>query len=111
MDLNTVYNYLKALESASILHRVEHFDLNLKTQENFYLGDASLLYATMGFHTSLIVGILENLVYLELKRLSGLHRHVGEFFGENNKKCCLKFSDNIFYLLFKISIVCESPQS
>ncbi|MDO4249761.1 MAG: DUF4143 domain-containing protein, partial [Neisseria sp.] len=72
VDLNTVYNYLKALESAFILHRVERFDIKgkeiLKTQEKFYLGDVSLLYATMGFRTSLISGILENLVYLELKR-------------------------------------------
>ncbi|VEI44720.1 ATPase [Actinobacillus equuli] len=38
VDLNTVYNYLKALESAFILHRVERFDVKgkeiLKTQEN-----------------------------------------------------------------------------
>ena len=54
------------------MHRVERFDIKgkeiLKTQEKFYLGDVSLLYATMGFRLTLISGILENLVYLELKR-------------------------------------------
>lgn len=81
VDVNTVYNYLKALESAFILHRVERFDLKgkeiLKTQEKFYLGDVSLLYATMGFRTSLIAGILENLVYLELKR-RGYQVYIGK---------------------------------
>lgn len=74
LNVNTVYNYLQALESAFILHRVERFDIKgkeiLKTQEKFYLGDVSLLYATMGFRLTLISGILENLVYLELKRQS-----------------------------------------
>lgn len=72
LNVNTVYNYLQALESAFILHRVERFDIKgkeiLKTQEKFYLGDVSLLYATMGFRLTLIAGLLENLVYLELKR-------------------------------------------
>lgn len=81
VDLNTVYNHLKSLESAFILHRVERFDLKgkeiLKTQEKFYLGDVSLLYATMGFRTSLISGILENLVYLELKR-RGYQVYIGK---------------------------------
>ncbi|WP_416192039.1 ATP-binding protein [Neisseria sp. CCUG12390] len=81
VDLNTVYNHLKALESAFILHRVERFDVKgkeiLKTQEKFYLGDVSLLYATMGFRTGLIAGILENLVYLELKR-RGYQVYIGK---------------------------------
>ena len=62
LNVNTVYNYLQALESAFILHRVERFDIKgkeiLKTQEKFYLGDVSLLYATMGFRLTLISGIL-----------------------------------------------------
>lgn len=80
-DLNTVYNYLNALESAFVLHRAERFDIKgreiLKTQEKFYLGDISLLYAKMGFRTSLISGILENIVYLELKR-RGYQVYIGK---------------------------------
>lgn len=72
LDINTVYNYLHALESAFILYRVPRYDIQekeiLKTQEKFYLGDVGLLYATMGFRNQKISGILENLVYLELKR-------------------------------------------
>lgn len=72
MDINTVYNYLNALEGAFILHRVSRYDIKgkeiLKTQEKFYVGDVSLIYATMGFRSRIISGILENIVFLELKR-------------------------------------------
>jgi len=72
IDINTVYNYLYALEGAFIVYRTPRYDLKgkeiLKTQEKCYLSDVSLLYATMGFKDSVIAGILENLVFLELKR-------------------------------------------
>ncbi len=72
IDINTVYNYLYALEGAFILHRVARYDIKgkelLKTQEKFYMSDVSLLYATMGYKDRLISGVLENIVFLELKR-------------------------------------------
>jgi uncharacterized protein len=72
IDINTVYNYLSALESAFVLYRVPRYDLKgkeiLKTQEKFFLADISLLYATMGYRDRMISGVLENLVYLELRR-------------------------------------------
>jgi predicted AAA+ superfamily ATPase len=81
IDLNTVYNYLKALEGAFILYRVPRYDLKgkeiLKTQEKFYISDLSLVYATMGFRDRMISGILENIVFLELKR-RGYSVYVGK---------------------------------
>jgi len=72
IDLNTVYNYLNALEGAFILYRVPRYDLKgkeiLKTQEKFYVSDISLIYATMGNRDRMIGVILENIVFLELKR-------------------------------------------
>ena len=74
IDINTVYNYLNALEGAFILYRTARYDIKgkeiLKTQEKFYLSDVSLLYATMGYKDMLIAGVLENIVFLELKRRS-----------------------------------------
>ncbi|MCR9084749.1 MAG: ATP-binding protein [Cyclobacteriaceae bacterium] len=81
IDINTVYNYLHALEGAFILYRVSRYDLKgkeiLKTQEKFYLADISLLYATMGYRDRMIAGVLENLVFLELKR-RGYEVYVGK---------------------------------
>jgi predicted AAA+ superfamily ATPase len=72
IDLNTVYNYLNALEGAFIIYRIPRYDVKgkelLKTQEKYFVGDQSLLYAVMGFRDRLISGVLENVVMLELKR-------------------------------------------
>ncbi|WP_291103314.1 MULTISPECIES: ATP-binding protein [unclassified Flavobacterium] len=72
VDVNTVYNYLHALEGAFILFRSPRYDLRgkeiLKTQEKFYVSDLSIIYAVMGYRNRMISGILENVVFLELKR-------------------------------------------
>jgi len=72
VDLNTVYNYLSALESAYILRKIPRYDIKgkeiLRTNEKYYIGDQSLVYAVMGFKDRLIAGILENIVMLELER-------------------------------------------
>lgn len=82
IDINTVYNYLYALEGAFILHRVSRYDIKgkelLKTQEKFYMSDVSLLYATMGYKDRLLSGVLENMVFLELKR-RGYKVYIGKF--------------------------------
>lgn len=80
-DINTIYNYLHALEGAFILYRVSRYDIKgrevLKTQEKFYASDVSLLYATMGYRDRMISGILENIVFLELKR-RGYQVYIGK---------------------------------
>ena len=72
IDINTVYNYLHALEGAFILYRTPRYDVKgkeiLKTQEKFYVSDLSVIYALMGYRNRMISGILENVVFLELKR-------------------------------------------
>ncbi len=72
VDLNTVYNYIDALESAYIIYRVPRYDIKgkeiLKTLEKCYVGDHGLVYSVMGHRDRLISGVLENIVLLELKR-------------------------------------------
>ncbi|MEI7898396.1 MAG: ATP-binding protein [bacterium] len=96
IDLNTVYNYLNALEGAFIIYRIQRYDVKgkeiLKTQEKYFAGDQSLLYAVMGFKDRLISGVLENIVMLELKR-RGYQVYVGklndkeiDFIAEKNEK-------------------------
>jgi predicted AAA+ superfamily ATPase len=82
IDINTVYNYLHALEGAFILHRVPRYDLKgkeiLKTQEKFYVSDVSIVYATLGIRDRMIAGVLENIVFLELRR-RGYQVFVGKY--------------------------------
>lgn len=72
VDVNTVYNYLNALEGAFILYRTSRYDVKgkeiLKTQEKFFVSDLSVIHALMGFQNRMISGMLENVVFLELKR-------------------------------------------
>ncbi|MCD6435292.1 MAG: ATP-binding protein [Clostridiales bacterium] len=71
VNQNTVYNYLDVLESTFLISRVNRFDLHgkeiLKTQEKFYLSDQGILHAVLGFHDRNLPGILENIVYNELR--------------------------------------------
>lgn len=82
LDLNTIYNYLNALESSYIIHRIQRYNIRgkeiLKTNEKYFLGDQSMLYALMGFKDRLISGVLENIVMLELKR-RGYNVYIGKF--------------------------------
>lgn len=82
IDINTVYNYLHALENAFIIHRTPRFDVKgkeiLKTQEKYFLADPALLYAVMGYKDRVISGVLENIVMLELKR-KGYEVFTGKF--------------------------------
>ena len=72
LSTETVYNYLKALESAFLIHKAVRFDIKgkrvLETQEKYYLSDLGLRHAVMGYRDNDIAGLLENTVYLELLR-------------------------------------------
>ena len=72
LSSETVYNYLAALENAFLIHKVQRFDIKgkrlLETQEKFYLSDLGLRNAVIGYRANDISGILENMVYLELRR-------------------------------------------
>ena len=74
IDNETVYNYLGKLESAFILHRCSRYDLQgkeiLKTQEKFYVADPAMRYSVLGYSHDSVAAMLENVVYLELRRRS-----------------------------------------
>ncbi len=81
IDVETIYNYLTQLEKAYILNRCSRFDLQgkeiLKTQEKFYLADMAMKNAVLGYKSSDISKMLENIVYIELLR-RGYDVHVGK---------------------------------
>ena len=81
LDINTIYNYLNALESSYIIYRIPRYNIKgkeiLKTNEKYFVGDQSILYALMGYKDRLISGVLENIVMLELKR-RGYNVYIGK---------------------------------
>lgn len=81
LSAETVYNYLRALESAFLIHKAVRFDIKgkriLETQEKYYLSDLGLRHAVIGYRDNDIAGVLKNIVYLELLR-RGWTVHIGK---------------------------------
>ena len=81
LSVESVYNYLEWLEKAFVIYRCQRYDMQgktvLKTQEKFYLADASLKYCIMGFNPKSVAAMLENIVYFELKR-KGYDVYIGK---------------------------------
>lgn len=81
LSVEAVYNYLEWLEKAFVIYRCQRYDLQgksvLKTQEKFYLADASLKYCIMGFNPKSVASMLENIVYFELLR-RGYEVYIGK---------------------------------
>ena len=81
ISVESVYNYLEWLEKAFVIYRCQRYDLQgksvLKTQEKFYLADASLKYCKMGFNPKSVAAMLENIVYFELRR-KGYDVYIGK---------------------------------
>ena len=85
ISVESIYNYLRWLEQAFIIYPCARYDLQgksiLKTQEKYYLADISLKYALMGYNRKMLDGVMENIVFLELKR-----RGYDVFIGKNDTK-------------------------
>ncbi len=85
LSVETIYNYIKWLEEAFIVYPCQRYDICgkavLKTQEKYYLADISLKYGKMGFDSKMIAAMLENIVFLEMKR-----RKYEVYIGKNGTK-------------------------
>lgn len=81
LSVESVYNYLEWLEKVFVIYRCQRYDMQgktvLKTQEKFYLADASLKYCIMGFNPKSVAAMLENIVYFELRR-KGYDVYIGK---------------------------------
>lgn len=80
--IETIYNYLAWLEEAFIVYRCNRYDIHgkevLKTQEKYYLSDIGFKNSQFGYSPKAVSSILENIVYLELKR-RGYSVYIGKF--------------------------------
>lgn len=72
LGVETIYNYLDYLENAFVIERVKRFDLKgrkyLETQEKIYAADVGIRNSVLGYRPTDIAGILENLIYLNLRQ-------------------------------------------
>lgn len=74
ISIETIYSYIKYLEDAFVIYPCQRYDIKgktfLKTQEKYYLSEISLRYAQRPFSSVMVPSIVENIVFLELKRRS-----------------------------------------
>jgi predicted AAA+ superfamily ATPase len=82
VGIETVQNYISYLLSTFAIHKTSRYDIKgkrlLELYEKYYLGDLSLRHAMLGYKETDISGMLENLVFLELKR-RGFNIHIGKY--------------------------------
>lgn len=85
VSIESVYNYLRWLEQAFIIYPCRRYDIQgksvLKTQEKYYLADVSLKYCLLGYNRRMQDSVMENIVFLELKR-----RGYDVYIGKNGAK-------------------------
>jgi predicted AAA+ superfamily ATPase len=82
VSVDTVLEYILALEAAYIIEKVRRFDIKgkklLNAQEKYYIADVSFIHAVLGYSDDRIAGVLENIVYAELRR-RGYEVFVGDY--------------------------------
>lgn len=82
VGIETVQNYISHLASAYALHKASLYDIKgkrvLELHEKYYPADIGLRHALLGYREGDISGVLENIVFLELKR-RGYQVHIGKF--------------------------------
>jgi predicted AAA+ superfamily ATPase len=81
VGIETVQNYIAYLVATFAVHKVRRYDIRgkrlLELHEKYYLGDTALRHSLLGYREGEIAGILENLVFLELKR-RGYQVYIGK---------------------------------
>lgn len=96
----TVENYMRFLEECFLIYKVERYDVRgkeiLKNIAKYYIADTGLRNMLLGFRNIDTGHILENQVFLELKR-----RHFEIYTGRNQSQeidFVAKKQDSIFYI-------------
>ena len=111
LSVETIYNYLKALENAFIISKVQRYDIKgkniLETQEKYYLSDLGFRNAKLGYQSNDISSYLENIIFLELLRRK-YKVNVGK---ENNKEIdfIANLRDENLYL--QVTYLLASPET
>ena len=81
VGIETVQNYIAYLTATFAVHKVRRYDIRgrrlLELHEKYYLGDTALRHSLLGYRKGEISGMLENLVFLELKR-RGYQVYIGK---------------------------------
>lgn len=105
-SVHTIEEYLNALLESFILYKVNRYDIKgkqlLKTQEKYYLSDIGLRTYLLGSANKDLGHILENIIFLELKR-RGYRINIGKF-DDNEIDFIAQDSEDIIYIQVSLSV-------
>lgn len=110
-SVHTVEEYVNSLLESYVLYKVNRFDIKgkqlLKTQEKYYLSDLGLRTFLLGKNNNRDIGhILENIIFLELKR-KGYRVYIGKS-GEAEVDFVVETEDEYIYIQVALSVREES---
>jgi len=81
VGIESVYSYIQALENAMIIYPAKRYDVKgkkiLDRMEKYFIADLGIRYSILGYRQNDIAQLLENVVYIELKR-HGYEVYVGK---------------------------------
>lgn len=104
-SVNTIENYISNLLDSYIIYKVSRYDIKgkdyLKTGDKYYICDLGLRYYLLG-EVRDSGSILENIVFLELKR-RGYEIYVGKV-GNKEVDFVIKNEDGIKYIQVSLSV-------
>lgn len=107
----TVESYIRALEESFILYRAGRYDIkgkqHLKSLEKYYLVDQGLRSLVSGGRSQDVGHILENIVYLELRR-RGYQVYIGKVGNQEIDFFAEKGDDKVYY---QVSASILDPQT
>lgn len=106
-SVHTIEEYMNALLESYILYKVNRFDIKgkqlLKTQEKYYLSDLGLRTYLLGKNYTKDLGhILENVIFLELKR-KGYRIYIGKN-DTNEVDFVVETNDDYIYVQVALSV-------
>ncbi len=109
-SVHTIEEYLNALLESFILYKVNRYDIKgkqlLKTQEKYYMSDLGLRTFLLGGNNKDMGHILENIIFLELKR-RGYRIYIGK--NEDNEiDFIIQDADDVIYIQVALSVREES---
>ncbi len=106
-SVHTIEEYLNSLLESYIMYKVNRFDIKgkqlLKTQEKYYLSDLGLRTYLLGKNRNRDLGhILENIIFLELKR-KGYRIYIGKN-DVNEVDFVVETEDDYIYIQVALSV-------